>query len=633
MTTDDCEPCRISRRALIKGAGAATTVAVAVPALGAGMAFASTNATRRGDVIVNVFLRGGMDGLSLVVPRHEGAGAGEYVAARPTIAVDPAALLPLSPDFGLHPTMSALMPLWDAGRLALLPTSGFPVDDRSHFTVQRQMDYGAALGGGGTGWLARHLNAVPGTDPVGVRAANLPYGQRSMQGATVSVTMGSVESFRLNGFAGSGGMAQAALRTLHEGGTTIVDQRARQAIDALDLVAAAPIAPPANGADYPRTGRGRRFGESMRQIAQLIRADVGLEAAATESSLGWDYHSDFGAYTGGAQQQSLEALAQVLAAFATDLGPLMDKVTVVLMTEFGRTFRENGNAGLDHGRASTMMVLGGGVRGGLYGDWPGLAPADIDRNALRVTVDYRYVLADILEHRLHNPDLGRVLPGFVPDPALRLNLCDPLDPVAPSATDAVLVPPVVGETPPAPPAAEAPAPDVAPADAPATSGPGTYVWVAPDGAVVHLDVPAPADDPDAVAVEAVRAALGATPSTYVVARIDNSAGSAAVVPPMVSVTNAAGAPAAFREAWIVLGEWIGAAGDVDRTAADTLAADLRARATVAPGAVASVLLVAAGTVSDVAEVRVGSGSASVSLAQALPAPVAATSGAPDDSAP
>lgn len=629
---DDCEPCRISRRALIKGAGAATTVAVAVPALGAGMAFASTNATRRGDVIVNVFLRGGMDGLSLVVPRHEGAGAGDYLAARPTIAVDPAAVLPLTPDFGLHPTMSALVPLWQAGRLALLPTAGFPLDDRSHFTVQRQMDYGAALGGGGTGWLARHLNAVPGTDPVGVRAANLPYGQRSMQGATVSVTMGSVESFRLNGFNGSGGMAQAALRALHEGGTSIVDQRARQAIDALDLVAAAPIDPPANGAQYPATGRGRRFGESMRQIAQLIRADVGLEAAATESSLGWDYHSDFGPYTGGAMQGSLEALSQVLAAFATDLGPLMDKVTVVLMTEFGRTFRENGNAGLDHGRASTMMVIGGGVRGGLYGDWPGLAPADIDRNALRVTVDYRYVLADILEHRLHNPNLGGVLPGFVPDPALRLNLCDPLDDaVAPSATDAVLVPPVVGAAPtePAAPRVEQPAAEV-PSDAPATSGPGTYVWVAPEGAVVHLDVPAPSEAPDVAAVEAARASLGATGSSYVVARIDNAAGTGAVVPPMVSVANAAGAPSAFREAWIVLGEWIAASSGVDLTAAEALVADLRARATVPAGGSAAVVLVAAGALTDIAEVRVGTGASSVALAQALPLPVDATAGAAPD---
>ncbi|QGG94821.1 DUF1501 domain-containing protein [Actinomarinicola tropica] len=614
----DCEPCRISRRALLKGAGAATTVAVAVPALGASAAFASTNATRRGDVVVNVFLRGGMDGLSVVVPRHEGAGAGHYVAARPTIAVDPAAVLPLTADFGLHPAMSSLMPLWAAGRLALVPTAGFPLNDRSHFTVQRQMDHGMAERTAADGWLARYLNTTPGTDPIGVRAANLPYGQRSMHGSTVSVTMGSIDRFRINGFAGPGGMAQAALRALHEGGSSLVDQRARQAIDALDLVAAAPIEPPANGAAYPTTGRGRRFGESMRQIAQLIRADVGLEAAATESSLGWDYHSGFGPYTDGAMQGSVEALAQVLAAFATDLGPLMDKVTVVLMTEFGRTFRENGNAGLDHGRASTMMVLGGGIRGGLYGDWPGLAPEDIDRNGLRVTADYRLVLADVLEHRLGVTDLAAILPGFTPDDAARLNLADPLvEPAAPVAVPS-------GATAELPPVAPADRPEEQtpePADdAPAVAGPGTYVWVTPEQAVVHVEVPAPAGDPEVAPIEAARAALGGPVSSYVLVRIDNSSGTAPVVPPLMSVRSSDGVPSAYRESWIVLGEWIAASSGVDVAGAEALGADIRSRSTVEPGTSATLALVAAGAPSDVAEVRVGSGSSSVPLAQAVAAP-------------
>lgn len=614
MSTTDCEPCRISRRALIKGAGAATTVAVAVPALGASAAFASTNATRRGDVVVNVFLRGAMDGLSFVVPRHEGAGTSHYLAARPTIAVDPAAVLPLTDDFGLHPTMSALLPLWQSGRMALVPTAGFPVNDRSHFTVQRQMDYGASRSGGGSGWLARHLNAVPGTDPIGVRAANIPFGQRSMQGATVSVTMGSVESFRVNGFTGSGGMAQAALRALHDGGASVVDQRARQALDALDLVAAAPIAPPANGAAYPRTGRGRRFGESMRQIAQLIRADVGLEAAATESSLGWDYHSDFGAYTGGPMQQSLQALAEVLAAFAADLGPLMEKVTVVVMTEFGRTFRENGNAGTDHGRASTMVVFGGGIRGGLYGDWPGLAPGDIDGNALRVTVDYRDVLADVVEHRLGNPDLAAVLPGYVSDPARRLNLAEPLEEPAPVAAPVEVAPESIVVAAPA-------AGDEGGTSTGSDPGPAAYAGRTADGVGVEVTVPAPADAADVASLEDARAALGAVASSYVAVRIDNVAGSTAVVPPLVTVLNAAGAPAAYREAWIVLEEWIAAAPPTaDTAAAADLATAIRDRSTVPPGATAELALVAAGVPSDVAEVRIGAGATSLVLA-----PVAAAS--------
>jgi uncharacterized protein (DUF1501 family) len=609
-TSTDCEPCRISRRALIKGAGAVTTVAVAVPGLGSA-AFASTNATRVGDVVVNVFLRGAMDGLSVVVPRSAAAGASFYQQARPGIAVDPGATIPLDADFGLHPAMGSLSGLWNQGRLALIPTAGFPDNDRSHFTVQRQMDFGAGSERSNSGWLARHLNGTPSTDPVGVRAATLPYGQRSMQGSTVSVTMGSVESFRVNGFNGSGGMAQAALRTLH-GGDTIVDQRSRQAIDALDLVAAAPITPPANGAAYPSNGRGRRFGESMREIAQLIRADVGLEAAATEANLGWDLHSDLGTHTTGNMKDAVEALSQVLAAFYVDLGTLGDRVTTVVMTEFGRTFFENGNTGLDHGRASTMFVMGGGIRGGLYGDWPGLAAADIDRNALRVTVDYRYVLADIVQHRLGNAALGGVFPGVVFDDALRLNLADPIATLAPLAAPAappvVVTEPVVAED----------APEVVEeGPAPVTSGPGTYVWTAPDGGVIELDVPAPADDADVVALESARVLLGGAPATFVLARIDNSAGTVALSAPTVTISNAAGAPLVLRPAPDLLDEWIAGSTDVDTTDAAALAASRRGRVPVAAGAVAQVVLAASGSVSDIAAVRAGAAGSSVVLAHAL----------------
>jgi len=612
-TSSDCEPCRISRRALIKGAGAVTTVAVAVPGLGSA-AFASTNATRVGDVVINVFLRGAMDGLSVVVPRSAAAGASLYQQARPGIAVDPGATIALDADFGLHPAMGSLSGLWNQGRLALIPTAGFPDNDRSHFTVQRQMDFGAGSERSNSGWLARHLNSTPSTDPVGVRAATLPFGQPSMQGSTVSVTMGSVESFRVNGFNGSGGMAQAALRTLH-GGDTIVDQRSRQAIDALDLVAAAPITPPANGAAYPANGRGRRFGESMREIAQLIRADVGLEAAATEANLGWDLHSDLGTHTAGNMTDAVGALAQVLSAFYVDLGALGDRVTTVVMTEFGRTFFENGNSGLDHGRASTMFVMGGGIRGGLYGDWPGLATADIDRNALRVTVDYRYVLADIVQHRLGNQALGGIFPGMVFNDALRLNLADPITALAPLAAPvaapAVLTEPVASEV-------------VEEGPAPVTSGAGTYVWTAPEGGVIELDVPAPADDADVVALESARVLLGGAATTFVLARIDNSAGTSALSVPTVTISNAAGAPLALRPAPDVLDEWIAAAVGVDTTDAAALAASRRGRVPVAPGAIAQVVLAAPGNVSDIAAVRAGAAGSSVVLAQALVAAEADT---------
>ncbi len=420
---------RLSRRAVLKGVGAVGTVAVAAPGWGS-MAFASNNATRVGDVVVNIFLRGGMDGLSVVVPRNEATGADHLAAARPTLAVDPASVIPLTEDFGLHPMMAPLMNVWNTDRLALIPAAGFPDNDRSHFAVQRKMDEGLDNGVVGSGWLARHLDNTVSPGPDGLRAVSLPNGQRSLSGSSVAVTLRSTDTFRVDGFRNngdSGAMVRAALQDLHAVDPgSVVNSRAHEALVALDVVNNAPTSDPANAAVYPTGGRGRNTGRVLAEVAELIRADVGLEAVATEANFGWDLHDNFGNQTDGRQAQNLNALAEVLAAFAQDLGSDMDRVTVVVMTEFGRTFRQNGGAGVDHGRASTMFVMGGGIRGGLYGDWPGLAPDDIDRNGLRVTVDYRTVLADVLQHRLVTGNMGAVLPGFVDDPDRRLNLALPL---------------------------------------------------------------------------------------------------------------------------------------------------------------------------------------------------------------
>ena len=431
-TCPTCAPAqrkRISRRAVLRGAGAVGTVAVAAPGWGS-MAFASNNATRVGDVVVNIFLRGGMDGLSVVVPRTEGAGAAFLAAARPTLAVDPASVLALNDDFGLHPAMSPLMGPWNAGRLAVIPAAGFPNGDRSHFAVQRKMDEGLDNGAVGSGWLARHLDNTVSPGPTGLRAVSIPNGQRSLSGSSVAVTLNSTDTFRVEGFrnnGNSGAMVRAALQDLHAvDADNVVNSRAHEALIALDIVNNAPSSTPANGAVYPTSGRGRNVGRVLAEVAELIRADVGLEAVATEANFGWDLHDNFGNQVDGRQAQNLAALAEVLAVFAQDLGSDMDRVTVVVMTEFGRTFRENGGLGVDHGRASTMFVMGGGIRGGVYGDWPGLGPAAIDGNALRVTVDYRSVLADILQHRLVTGNMGTVLPGYLDTPEKRLNLALPL---------------------------------------------------------------------------------------------------------------------------------------------------------------------------------------------------------------
>ncbi|HYN31536.1 MAG TPA: DUF1501 domain-containing protein, partial [Ilumatobacteraceae bacterium] len=359
-------------------------------------------------------------------------GASFLAAARPTINVNPATLLPIHENFGLNPVMAPLMGVFNAGRLALLPTTGFPNGDRSHFAVQRKMDEGLDNGAVGSGWLARHLDNTPSV-PGGLRAVSLPNGQRSLSGSSVSVTLNNTDTFRVEGYkntAGSGAAVRAALQDLHAvDASKVVNQRAHEALVALDVVNNAPKSPPANGAVYPSTGRGQGLGRVLGDVAELIRGDVGLEAVATEANFGWDLHEGFGDPLNGRQAQNLSALAVVLAAFAQDLGDNINRVTVVLMTEFGRTFRENGGFGVDHGRASTMFVMGGGITGGMYGQWPGLAAPNIDGNALRVTVDYRSVLADILQYRLATANMAAVLPGYIDTPEKRLGLAKPLVPV------------------------------------------------------------------------------------------------------------------------------------------------------------------------------------------------------------
>ncbi len=580
MTQNDCEPCRISRRAVLKGAGAVTTVAIALPTIGTGVAFASTNATRHGDVVVNVFMRGGMDGQSAVVPISDRVGVTHLMDARPTIRTEPSATIPLTADFGLHPAMGALMPMWNAGDLAILPTAGFPLDNRSHFTSQRQIDFGAGhLRAMSTGWLARYLDQLAATDPVGIRAASMPTGEQSLFGSDVSITMGSIARFSIPGFSNAPAAIEDTLRNLHSTGDNIVTARAVQAIEALELVRSAEVTPPANGAEYPTSGRGRGFGEQMRQIAQLIRADVGIEAATTRASLGWDTHGNQGNYLSGANRDQNEALADVLGAFYQDLGPLKDRVTVVLMTEFGRTFRENGNAGTDHGRASNMYVFGGGIRGGVYdGDWPGMAPEDRDRNALRVTTDYRYVLADILEHRAGMTDLSSILPGFVIDEYKRLNLADPVGPVPDTpAPEPEPEPPVVVPPPPTH------VPEV------------VYRWVAPGGGEIRIELPPPPDDPVLVETETVRQLLDGDPASYVVAVLDNTSGTEPLHAPILILDDGETA-LTHREAWVLVELW--AINDIDSTFTDrttVLIEGLRDSAEVSPGAVGSVLLSASGS--------------------------------------
>ncbi len=404
---------KTSRRFFVKSslltiAGLCFTPAFALPAVAQ-----TTNSGKRRKVMVLLFQRGAADGLSLVPP----IGDPRYFAVRPTLAIGargdgPA--LPLDGYFGLHPALSPLLPLWQNGQLAVVHAVGSPDPSRSHFDAQDYMELGTPGRKGEDGFLNRALQEEVEASPSAFRAValqpNLPL---SLAGPAPALAIGSLSDFGLDLAPGSvaggfEGMYRAAVdRTLRGVGS--------EAFEALHTVrAAVPSGPEAQlAAGYPKSPLGRR----MFEIAALIKADLGLQIAATDAG-GWDTHAGQGASKGQLANR-LTDLGQCLAAFSHDLGPRFDDVVLVMCTEFGRTVRQNGTQGTDHGHGSAMLVMGGRVRGKrVYTRWSSLEDKDLfEGRDLPVTTDFRAPLSLVLREHLGVRDLTTVFPGFQSDPA------------------------------------------------------------------------------------------------------------------------------------------------------------------------------------------------------------------------
>ncbi len=361
----------------------------------------------RGDVLVSLFLRGGMDGLHAVPPHADE----QLRRQRPTLALHdagkPGGVIDLDGFYGLHPELAPLAELFRERRLAIVHACGSPDRTLSHFeamqTLERGVDDGNSVA---SGWISRHLAGTQERGASPLRA--LAFGDvlpKSLQGSASATAVRSLTEFRLpvpepwtqfrNTLAALYGGADPAAAPGRE------TLRLLNCLERLDPGAYRPE----GGAAYPKTELGRR----MAQVAQLIKAEVGLEIAALDLG-GWDSHV--------AQDTLLtpllRELARALHAFHADLGPRMERVTVVAMTEFGRRVHENSGLGTDHGRAGALFLLGGGIRGGrVYGSWPGLHDGQLDGDGdLRVTTDFRSVLGEVVRRRLGNERLEQVFPGF-----------------------------------------------------------------------------------------------------------------------------------------------------------------------------------------------------------------------------
>lgn len=406
-----------SRRIFLKNSGLALVGFGAAPAWIQRAVYAQDSPSPRKKILVAVFQRGAVDGLNMVVP----FGEKRYYDLRPTIAVPKPddtgdSAIDLDGFFGLHPSLAPLAPLYKSGQMAIVHAAGSPDPTRSHFDAQDYMESGTPGRKSTTdGWLNRALPPVAGT-PSPVRAVSMGSQlARSVRGRNDAVAMTSLGDFQVRDPRGAATFESMYASTLDR----VLNGAGRETFDAVKMLQSVQkqTYTPANGARYPNG----RLGQSLQQIARLIKANVGLEVAFADMN-GWDTHvNEVGQKASVGQLANLlTEFGSAIAAFHQDLGDLMADVAIVTMSEFGRTARENGNRGTDHGHANAMFVLGSGVKGGkIYGEWPGLETEQLwEGRDLALTTDFRAVLGELVIRHLGNKDLSKVFPGYE-SPAFR----------------------------------------------------------------------------------------------------------------------------------------------------------------------------------------------------------------------
>ncbi len=392
----------LSRRGILKMLGG---TALVTATLGdAQLAFGATAGTKS-NVLITIVLGGGIDGLSVVVP----LGDPDYAPNRPGIAVPASTAQKVDSMFGLHPALSPLYPLWNAGTFGAVQAVGQASPSRSHFEAMDELERAAPNSSLRTGWLNRTIGLLPESGPleaVALGKADLPG---HLRGPNQKLAAGKLDDITLPlDYGTSLSTWQQAFSQLHTGERAEVSAPMKGALAAAGAAGAVPAS---TATGYP----GNSWGTALKDIARMVKADVGLRVASVPYG-GWDHHENFGGptSTGSTFAGRLSGLAQGLAAFADDLGPDFDRVTIMTLTEFGRRVKENGSGGLDHGHGFSVLLLGGGVNGGkVHGRWPGLATANLDnRLDLAGTTDYRSIVSEILVGRMGVSAAAQVFPGF-----------------------------------------------------------------------------------------------------------------------------------------------------------------------------------------------------------------------------
>ena len=407
----------VTRRFFLKSSGLAIASAglMNVPTFLQRAVGQTANAGRK-PILIAIFQRGAMDGISAVVP----FGDKNYYSLRPQIAIaqpkngDTETTLDLDGFFGLHPALASFKPIYDAKQLAIVHAVGSPDNTRSHFDAQDYME-SATPGNKGTadGWLNRYLSARRDPKATPFRAvafsANMP---RSLMGKENAIALTNLNDFGVRG----GGQVASSFEALYaQNMSDSLHGTGTEAFEAVKMLKNANPQQyrPANGATYPQSP----LGQSLLQIAQLIKSNIGLEVAFADVG-GWDTHANQG-NARGQLANNLRQFSQAITALYQDLGDRMQDVVILTMTEFGRTMKQNGSGGTDHGHASVSFVLGGDVKGGnVYGKWPGLATENLyEGRDLAVTTDFRDLFAEVAARHMGATNVNAIFPGYSVNPA------------------------------------------------------------------------------------------------------------------------------------------------------------------------------------------------------------------------
>jgi uncharacterized protein (DUF1501 family) len=400
----------ITRRIFLRNSALAVVGTAAVPSFLTRAAWGAVENGGRPKRLVVIFQRGAADGLNIVVPH----GESQYYAMRPSINIPRKSVIDLDGFFGLHPSLASFQPLWQQKHLAIVHAAGSPDVTRSHFDAQDFMETGTpGVKVTEDGWLNRSLRNLPPaaqTSPFRAIAlgSSLP---RILSGPQTAVAMANINDFSVGGKNAKTSPAATAFEAMYDHSSdTVLHGTGEETFDAVKMLKAADPGKytPNSGADYPKG----RFGDSLRQLAQLIKANLGVQVAFADIG-GWDHHVNEGS-TEGQLANVLGDFSKSIAAFWTDLGDLGEDTVVVTMSEFGRTVHENGNRGTDHGHANVMFVLGGPVKGGkVYGRWPGLDQSQLyEGRDLALTADFRQVIGEAVTQHMGNKNLATVFPGF-----------------------------------------------------------------------------------------------------------------------------------------------------------------------------------------------------------------------------